>query len=78
MPLTTKKIGMRNPNPMASSFPRTTALSATGREQSDHDAGGERPEQDVEPQGLRQQHQQHDEEEGHPDRKLGARLEVPV
>ena len=78
MPLTTKKMGMRNPNPMASSLALMAPALRTGREEANDDAGGEGPEQHVEAEHLGQQHQQHDEQQRHAHRQLGARLQMSV
>ena len=48
IPLTTKKMGMRNPKPMASSLAFTRSESWPSANRLHADAGGERPEEHVE------------------------------
>ena len=50
MPLSMKKIGMRKPNPMASSLLVICSVSSPLDEEAHHDAGGEGAQEHVEAQ----------------------------
>ena len=70
MPLSMKKIGMRKPNPIASSLLVIGSLSSPVMKRRTTTPAGERPEQDVEAELGRQVHEQDDEQDRDPDRQL--------
>ena len=76
-PLSMKKIGMRNPNPMASSLlVIVLGVALPPDEQADDDARGEGAEQDVEAELEGQVDEKDDQRDRDPDGELGRRVQV--
>ena len=76
MPLSMKKIGMRNPNPIASSLLVICSVSSPRMKRRTTTPAAKAPEEHVEAQLERQIHEEHDQGHRDADGELGRRVQV--